>query len=402
MPRGRPKKRPTADPTPPLPTKRARRPSARQRKNKAQAPRQTNVDPIPSLPADKPPEPATGMSYFESHRGTVRTSNLTLASLNLLPAPALEKALQNLQDPLKDRKEQLQSAVVSSFPQLSYLLAAGHSLLFHGFGSKKSLLDKFATHQSQHTPVLVVNGFNPTVNLRSVLTQLTSEILHLPNTYPKRMLQDYIHAIRVSSPKHQLTVLIHNIDGPALRAAETQAALAMLADVPNITLVASVDHVNAPLLWDGVSYSRFAWAWIKADTFLPYETETVFCSKPLLRGGGERQIEGAIALLNSLSERARKVFTELAKRQTGGAVLREEEDGKDGDVAQTRTTFNQLFETCKEQFLASDQTSLNLILTELETHELLECRRGADAASQLWVPLQLAQLRTIVKAIDTS
>jgi hypothetical protein len=42
-------------------------------------------------------------------------------------------------------------------------------------------------------------------------------------------------------------LLIHNIDGPALRDAESQQCLAQVSCCPRICIVASVDHVNAPL-----------------------------------------------------------------------------------------------------------------------------------------------------------
>jgi origin recognition complex subunit 2 len=42
-------------------------------------------------------------------------------------------------------------------------------------------------------------------------------------------------------------LLIHNIDGPALRDAESQQCLAQVSCCPQIHIVASVDHVNAPL-----------------------------------------------------------------------------------------------------------------------------------------------------------
>ena len=42
-------------------------------------------------------------------------------------------------------------------------------------------------------------------------------------------------------------LLIHNIDGPALRDAESQQCLAQVSCCPQVRVVASVDHVNAPL-----------------------------------------------------------------------------------------------------------------------------------------------------------
>lgn len=42
-------------------------------------------------------------------------------------------------------------------------------------------------------------------------------------------------------------VVIHNIDGPGLRDSETQQYLARLAACAHVRIVASIDHVNAPL-----------------------------------------------------------------------------------------------------------------------------------------------------------
>lgn len=42
-------------------------------------------------------------------------------------------------------------------------------------------------------------------------------------------------------------MLIHNIDGPMLRGEKTQSALGQLASLPNLHMVASLDHINAPM-----------------------------------------------------------------------------------------------------------------------------------------------------------
>ena len=45
----------------------------------------------------------------------------------------------------------------------------------------------------------------------------------------------------------RLCLLIHNVDGPALRDAESQQCLAQISCCPQVRVVASIDHVNAPL-----------------------------------------------------------------------------------------------------------------------------------------------------------
>lgn len=44
-----------------------------------------------------------------------------------------------------------------------------------------------------------------------------------------------------------LFVFVHNVDGSMIRNSAVQQALATLASADNIHLIASVDHINAPL-----------------------------------------------------------------------------------------------------------------------------------------------------------
>ena len=48
-------------------------------------------------------------------------------------------------------------------------------------------------------------------------------------------------------PDLHVYLLIHNIDGLMLRGEKTQSALGQLASLPNLHLVASIDHINGPL-----------------------------------------------------------------------------------------------------------------------------------------------------------
>lgn len=51
----------------------------------------------------------------------------------------------------------------------------------------------------------------------------------------------------VKNPQDRLYLLIHNIDGIMLRSNKVQDLLSCLASIPNIRILASVDHINAPL-----------------------------------------------------------------------------------------------------------------------------------------------------------
>ena len=60
-----------------------------------------------------------------------------------------------------------------------------------------------------------------------------------------------------------------------LRSSEEQGLLAELASFPGFHFVASVDHINAPLLWDVKTRASFRWLCHDATTFTPYFAETL-------------------------------------------------------------------------------------------------------------------------------
>lgn len=112
-------------------------------------------------------------------------------------------------------------------------------------------------------------------------------------------------------------VTIHNIDGPALRSPGSQRLLSRLAAVPGVHLAASIDHVNAPLIWDLQTRDRFRWSWYHTPTFAPYIEEVAFAAPPALLAGRREDgaQRGALIVLSSLSQNARHVFRLMALEQ---------------------------------------------------------------------------------------
>lgn len=370
----------------------------------------------------------TGITYFEAHKGAVTTSNFTLSSLSVSAPEELHQALSSFRqrDPLREVQDAQSLDFQSRHSWFEYLLNAGNSLLIYGLGSKRSLLDDFATELTSTSDVVVIHGYNPTSNLRSILTQIATELFGL-RSFSKRSLLDYVDAIReqiehkqTQKPKqfsktsrqrgaktsnkkcnplipsntfdlspNVLSIVVHNIDGPSLRTADAQLALSRLASIQGVRLIASIDHVNAALLWDASACAGFSWMWVPCHTLQPYEAETFFAPRPLGRGGVERRVEGAVAMLNSLTKNARNAFRELVIRQM---------DGSDS-AASAKTTFNDLFEALKEAFIVSDPEALRGILNELQTHDLLQTRTRPDASQLLWIPLPDSQLEDVLNEI---
>jgi origin recognition complex subunit 2 len=59
-----------------------------------------------------------------------------------------------------------------------------------------------------------------------------------------------------------------------LRSAEEQLWLSRLSQAPAVRLVASVDHVNAALLWNSRVAAAFNWLWVHGTTYAAYNAET--------------------------------------------------------------------------------------------------------------------------------
>lgn len=152
-------------------------------------------------------------------------------------------------------------------------LLQGHSLLFHGVGSKRTLLNAFAREAlAKVGPVVVANAFASGVAVTDILAEM-ERVLGLSNASAsgsttatmsaaaatveagvaadKNLIRARSlcrHLERFSGSK-RVVLLVHNIDAPTFRSAKVKALLATLAACPFIHLAASVDHVKAMLLF---------------------------------------------------------------------------------------------------------------------------------------------------------
>lgn len=78
-------------------------------------------------------------------------------------------------------------------------------------------------------------------------TRSKSNTEHL---FSSQSIEDLLSFLNVQLPQDSncfVCVIIHNIDGPSLRDSDSQQYLALLASCSRVRMVASIDHVNAPL-----------------------------------------------------------------------------------------------------------------------------------------------------------
>ncbi|KAI7903921.1 origin recognition complex subunit 2-domain-containing protein, partial [Cokeromyces recurvatus] len=191
--------------------------------------------------------------YFQDLHGTSKTSNNTLSKLPVLEPQEFHQILQNAPSKHFEEINFLLEMHKQHFSQWYFELHSGFNLVFYGYGSKRKLLNEFAQTSLTDGPMIVVNGFFPSITIKDILLKITAGALGL--TGPSGSIQDHVKFIcdyfsDEDRDYESLYIVIHNLDGANLRNERAQTILSMLASADNIHLIASIDHINAGLLWD--------------------------------------------------------------------------------------------------------------------------------------------------------
>jgi origin recognition complex subunit 2 len=389
-------------------------------------------------------------AYFELASRPARTSSNVFSAIlepltqdeytSLLSKSTSSKNLEVEVKSLCQRNEK-------TFPRRFMELIQGFNLIFYGYGSKHSLLTTFAKNFcSKRGHVIVINGFFPNLSIKDVLSSIEKvpELTSLPlsstslESQAKRIYEFFlppsVRPTQITSPV-PLFLIIHNLDSPQLRTSKIKSCLSLLALNPRIHIVASVDHINSPLMfttsecsarkhtYDGSADSNqeipssrgFAWLWHDMTTFEHYDLELSFRdvsslgSNVLVGGGvggtsaGAGMTEtGAKHVLASVTEKAKRLFVLLSKNQLASASS--SDSTSTDSMQQFSISYDALFSRAREEFIATSDVALRALLGEFRDHGLvLSATSAADsgvgkAASEvLWIPLGKEALVRVLK-----
>ncbi|CEG01875.1 Origin recognition complex, subunit 2 [Ostreococcus tauri] len=348
-----------------------------------------------------------GVGYIASKgRGRQTAGNRAnlLGTLDLADEETVRELLGHLPQGHQNERAAIVKNLEKQHRRWYQLLRAGFNVLLYGFGSKKALMEDFETRYFRDGGVVIVNGFFPALTPKQVVVAAAaaltpvSEIMNdtqsngsiiSDKTPTETLLAKIQSATRGSATREpkRLYIVLHNIDGPTLRTSEAQALLGELASMDRVHLIASIDHVNAPLLWSKREAARFNWVWQEASTFASYALETANFPQLLASKGEERHVRGAANVLRSLTANGRAIFRLLAEHQ----LENEDSPGMPFDV---------FYASCREQFLVSSEVTLRVHLTEFTDHELVRSKRAHDGRDLLSIPLCADALRELARAFD--
>uniref|UniRef100_H0ZJD8 Origin recognition complex subunit 2 n=1 Tax=Taeniopygia guttata TaxID=59729 RepID=H0ZJD8_TAEGU len=257
--------------------------------------------------------------YFEAHSSSkVLTSDRTLQKFRKrrLNQQTLYDLLKNAPLAYAAEIRDLNQQHESLFSKWMLQLHLGFNIVLYGLGSKRDLLEKFRTSLLQDSVHLVVNGYFPSITVRSILNSITEEVLDHIGTFRSPLDQlEFITKRFKEDSSLELYVLIHNLDSQMLRGERSQQILAQLSSLPSIYLIASIDHINAPLMWDQAKLSLYNWLWYETTTFSPYVEETSYENSLLVQQSGSLALSSLMHVLHSLTLNARGIFRLLAQHQ---------------------------------------------------------------------------------------
>ncbi|EPQ53670.1 origin recognition complex subunit 2 [Gloeophyllum trabeum ATCC 11539] len=383
-------------------------------------------------------------AFFVQASRSSRTSDHVFSHLvEPLSAEEYVSAIASLQkdkcDPGTRYTSRLSSQHPDYFSQYLRELDEGFNILFFGFGSKRDVLNRFAVDAcSKRGHVVVVNAFQPSFTLKDILASIESiagvTSSHLPSQTidgQSRRICDYFS----SKSKRPLYLIIHNIEAPSLRTAKARSCLSILCGCPAIRVAASVDHINVPLLWSstesstrkhasssGVTHRGYAWLWHDLTTLAAHDFELSLSNRSSITGASsftssssvrlqQDQLTNGVAMtetaaqhvLASVTEKAQKLFTLIATMQLK-AIDEAGDAPTTADLQQFALSYDTLFNTARDNFIATNDTALRSLLGEFRDHGLVLSSTvgGPGGGEVLWIPLRKERLSKVVEALQTS
>ena len=322
--------------------------------------------------------------YFTAHSGkTNMTSDHTLSKLAhpRMDQESVQSALKATPSVFQADCQLLYDEYRKLYPYWLFQMSEGYNILLYGLGSKRKLIEDFRNRHLTNACHLVVNGYFPGLTVKHVLSKLTGDLLGHSGAFKSHADQaEFVCRVlderdTDSDVPKEVFLVVHNIDGSMLRGEKVQTALSILAQSLHVHVVASIDHMNAPLIWDQKKLSRFNWLWHDVTTYEPYQEETSYENSLLVRQSGTLVLSTLKHVMKSLTPNARGVFELLARYQLE----------HEGDIE--GMSFHTCYLKCREKFLVNSDLTLRAQLTEFRDHKLVHSRKGNDGVEYLHIPI---------------
>jgi origin recognition complex subunit 2 len=283
----------------------------------------------------------------------------------------------------------------AKFDKWMLLLHEDFNLVTFGLGSKKRLLQDFHRQMLAKKDVIVVNGLFPSLTIKSVLDAITQGLLDRDTGFVtvQEQVAFILSIMNQTQQSEHIYLIVHNIDGPMLRSSMAQSIFSQLAAHPKIHLICSIDHINAPLIWDQRKTAKFNFVWFDTTTFLPYSEETVNASSFMVEQSGAPTLSSLNRVFESLNANARDIYLIVARFQVHALEDSEEASHYAGLM------LSELYQKCREAFLVTSKAALKAQLTEFTDHKVISLK-STEGTEHVTIPLELVALAQFLEEKD--
>ncbi|KAI5960084.1 ORC2 [Candida pseudojiufengensis] len=335
--------------------------------------------------------------YFEQNHKRFRNNTTPLIAPKLT-RDQFNKYIEMSNDILKIEKNSLLQLNKYLYHQWCFELSQNFKIILFGVGSKISVLNDFAEnyfgswwtkiYKNPIPPILVVNGYNPNLDIRAIVLQIASVLVG--DKYPKHTVEciEYLIATmnerRMPETEPKLLLIIHNIDGVNLRSKFTP--LSNLISIPEIWCCASIDHINSSLL---TKNSNFIYH--ESTTYIPYQNELLFTNVLDIGNNSKINTKSSSIILNNLTENHNKLFKLLVKNQI--EILKNQNATTKGSP--TNSLFiNDMYDEALNNLIVSNFNTFTTFMKEFSDHQMLISNKNL-----IYIPLNLSELEQIYNEI---
>lgn len=321
--------------------------------------------------------------FFNCAKKNAVTSNNKFTDIDTsrLQQAELEKLLASYDITVKHNKQLKRIAIENQeqFTKWLHVLNEGFNVLLYGLGSKIKILSKFREHYLRNMPVLVIDGFFPSLSIKDIVNSIIKDILELSDN-PTNVYDACDVITRKMSTTRNISfyIIINNIEGEPLKNQQAQTVLSKLAAVPSIHVIASIDHISAPLIWVNTQLSKFNFVWYNASSYLPYVRETSFETSSIVQQPKTLVLSSLNNVFLSLTSKTKGIYLIIVKYQLEHEKVKHYKG----------LPFKKLYWACREAFLVSSDLALRSQLTEFVDHEMVKIKRSSDGVEHVIIPIE--------------
>lgn len=309
------------------------------------------------------------------------------------------------------------------FPKIKLRLQHGFNVILSGIGSKRRLLEQYCQKYLQTEAHLVIDGYVENIPLRQIINEIKDFF-----SFKNAQEDEIINNIRKSAI--EFYIVIYSIDQLYANQRIKSFINSIISSSPTSHLLASIDHINAPLLFSTYDDSRLNLTWLDCPTYEPYK-ERNHVKTSLNRAFGYIQSKDQTyslavftSVLNNLNTNSKKVFLKIltfyneanikspkstaqiaAQEDESGSDSEKEEDGLDFmEVEETESSekysFKQLFIDCLEDFLVHSEDILNIQLREFIDHKWIEKKTAKNGEDYIELLLHKNMISKVLTELE--